>query len=587
MAQVPYNPTSDIAPSSGGTPELRPNVTPDAFGVGIGEAIKGLGGSIAHVGDELFTRGLALQKLQNETVAKQADTDYMIKAGQLHAEFGALEGEARVAAYPKFAKDLQDARIEIRNRLGNLETQRMYDGQSLTTMGRSIFNGAGQAATAQRQWSAGVAASRRQANKDDIFANPNDDVAVRRGEIQIEADTRDEGDLHGWGQEKTDQEIKRQLSETRAGRIISMARTDPVKAAELFEKYRPSMTAKDIERSEATVDRQTYTTGARLIDAEVNKDLYDPDRKDDAKEIPLSERVQRAREMAEKQFPNNPLAVEAATKATEAGYNRFKQIETQDSRQAKETVGNALIGHSDPNGKLPTNMDELRLDPKAADAYDRLKASDKKSVLAALAKNAKGDVIETPERRDRFNQLKGMAQAFPADFLDTDIWKEDIPIQMKQQLQDMKFKVQKGQEIGQTKAVSAAMRDLEGTLRGAGVIPANKESYSKFRGALSGAMEGYQDVHKKPMPPDEIKRTGARLLNDSQPWFLPADRKFEGSVPESAAKAIRESPQWNGDTPNDELVRRIYNRQLYEQLYNAAATRDKNKGKPIPLMGPR
>lgn len=574
MPTVPYNPVPTVQPSSAGTPELRPQVNADAFGVGIGEAIKGLGGTISHVGDELFARGLALQKLQNETIAKQADTDYMIKAGELHAQYNALEGKAAVDAYPQYAKDLQAAREQFRQNLPTDEARKMYDSQSLSTMGRSIFNGAGHAASQQKRWSAGVVQSNIDAERDQIFANPKDEVAVERHIKALPSKVEDLGVLHGWGDEQTQQAAKREVSATRAMQIKGMARTDPVKAQELFEKFRPTMTAKDIDSTEQVVQRQTYTTGARLIDAEVNKDLYNPDRAPDAKEIPLSERVAQARKMAEKKYPDDPLAVEYATKQVEAGYNRFKQIERQDNDVNRQTVEGALLGLNNPEGRIPATMDELRADPKAAAAYDAMKPTQKKQVLATLARNAKGDVTETPERRDRYHTLLGMAQTLPPEFLDTNVAAEDIPAKWKTELYKLQLKVQKGQ--GDDPRVGAAMRQLEPALRGAGITMQTKDDYLKFKGALMGAMQGYRDQNQKPPSADDIQKMGAQLLQEkSNPsgWFpWSKERTYAIPVPEAAAIAIKEDPAWNGATPTDEQVLQIYARAQFKKLYGKSST---------------
>lgn len=575
MPQVPYNPVPTAQPSGQATPELRVNASPDAFGVNVGEAIKGFGGTLAGVGDELFQRGLALQKLQNETVAKQADTDYMVKAGEEHAKFSALEGQAAVAAFPEYAKTLQKLREDIRSGLGTDEARRMYDSQSLSTMGRSIFNGAGHSATEQKKWSAGVANSRIQAEGDGIFANPTDDTAVARSEKSIVDNVREKGDLHGWGEEQTNQEIKRTLSDTYAKRVAGLARTDPVKAQEMFEKYRPTMTAKDIYNTDQIVQRQTYTTGARLIDAKINSDLYDPTRSPEAKEIPLSQRVAQARELAEKQYPNDPLAVEYVTRAVEAGYNRFKQVERQDNDQNRQTVEGALLGLNNPQGTIPSNMDELRTDPKAAAAFDAMKPTQKRAVLATLARNAKGDVVETPERRDRYYQLLGMQQATPSEFVDTNIAAEDIPSKWKTELYKLQLKTTKGFEANPP--VNNAMRQLEPALRGAGItMSGDKEEYLKFRGNLSVVMQDYIKDNGKPPKPEEVQKIGARMLQErSSPWLLnpwSKSKTFSIPVPDAAAKTIKEDPSWGTVVPTDEQVQQIYFRAQYQKLYGKGAT---------------
>src|SRR5882762_4292072 len=145
MPQVPgLVPTA--TPSMQGTSELNVNVPTDAFGGAVGHALSGLGNAVEGAGDKIWQRAMEMQNLQNETDAKNADSQYMMEAGKLHADFSALEGTQAKEAYPKYMEDLQNKRTEIRAGLSNNMAMKMYDGSSLSTMGRSIFNGAGHAA---------------------------------------------------------------------------------------------------------------------------------------------------------------------------------------------------------------------------------------------------------------------------------------------------------------------------------------------------------------------------------------------------------------------------------------------------------
>jgi len=572
MPQVPYNPIPDVGPRDDPTPEIRINANPDAFGANIGEALKGLGTTGQHVGDELFQRALALQQLQNETVAKQADTDYMIKAGELHANFSALEGKDAVAAYPKFAKDLQDARNAIRDSLGTDNARKMFDAQSLTTMGRSIFNGAGHAATEQKKWSTGVADSRIQAVQDGIYANPTDEVAVARGEADVTNEIRSKADLKGWDEEQTQREIDRALSSSRALRIAGLARTDPNGAKDMFEKYKPSMTAKDSYNTEQIVQRQMYTTGARIIAGNLTKSLFDPDRNPTDPETPLSELVAQARDMARKQMPNDPLFEDYATKATESLFNQYKQIKVQENQQARQSVESAMLGLNNPNGKIPASMDELRADPEAAKAFDQLQPTQKKAVLAQLAKNSKGDVIETPERRDNFLTLRGMAITEPAKFQDIMLSTQDITNARKVELTKMSQGIDKLQQDSLVQKVGSAMRSLDGQLNDAQItLRGDPAQYYKFKGALWGEIEGYRETYKKLPSDDEVGLMGAKLLRDdaSRKWYQSSQKEFEVDIPEAHRKTITDAYiADHGVVPPEADIRRIYFRKQMKDYYD-------------------
>src|SRR5882757_1406898 len=141
MPQVPYSPI----PQPGqmvGTPKVSVNTPEAAFGGAVGQALRGAGQQLEHSGDEIFRRAVALQDLRNETDAKEADAQYMMKVGELHANFSALQGRAAADAYPEYMQNIQKLRQDMRGDLPNDAARKMFDSPSLSTMGRTIFNGA-------------------------------------------------------------------------------------------------------------------------------------------------------------------------------------------------------------------------------------------------------------------------------------------------------------------------------------------------------------------------------------------------------------------------------------------------------------
>jgi hypothetical protein len=88
-----------------GTPRVSVNTPEAAFGGVVGQSLQGLGKQIESSGTELFHRAVALQDLKNETDAKEADAQYMMKVGELHANFSALQGRQAADAYPKYMEE--------------------------------------------------------------------------------------------------------------------------------------------------------------------------------------------------------------------------------------------------------------------------------------------------------------------------------------------------------------------------------------------------------------------------------------------------------------------------------------------------
>src|SRR5882757_2468059 len=130
MPQVPGL-VPDQTPSLGGSPEVSLGVPTDAFGGAVGHALSGLGHDIEGASDKIWAQAMNMQSLQNETEAKNADAEYMTKAGILHEKFKVLKGNnASPEALEAHIKQLQDLRVETRKGLSNPATQRMFDGSS-------------------------------------------------------------------------------------------------------------------------------------------------------------------------------------------------------------------------------------------------------------------------------------------------------------------------------------------------------------------------------------------------------------------------------------------------------------------------
>jgi peptidoglycan L-alanyl-D-glutamate endopeptidase CwlK len=240
------------------------------FGENIGQALKGLGTVTEQAGNEMVNRALALQELKNETQAKEADAQYMIAVGQKHAEFSSLQGKAAADAYPKYMQDMQDLRKQYRDALPNDAARRMYDSSSLSTMGRTIFNGAGHAATQNKVWAANSSKARVDGVLQSILANPKDDVGYQSGIRSLLSEVDAQADLGGWGKDQIDHEKAEKISLALAHRIVGLSKTDPIKANQLLEANRDKIFYQHVESAQSKVQHELHTTGARVYADAVN-----------------------------------------------------------------------------------------------------------------------------------------------------------------------------------------------------------------------------------------------------------------------------------------------------------------------------
>lgn len=272
MAQVPYDPRPGVAPQMNPTPMMGISVPADAFGANVAQAAAHLGKVLDHSGNEIFERGLAMQKLANEAEAKQADADYIIKAGDLHATYQARQGLDAVREYPNHVEALRKLREDASSKLSNPESRRMFDAASLGTMSRTIFSGASHSAGENKKASLGASAARVEAAGNQALTQPADEEMFKQSLGIAEAEVRSQGNLLGWGDDKTSYELRQKTSELWEKRIQGMSKNNPVAAMKMLDEATASgkLSGDANGRIRDYVSKQLYTVGARNISADIS-----------------------------------------------------------------------------------------------------------------------------------------------------------------------------------------------------------------------------------------------------------------------------------------------------------------------------
>lgn len=702
MPQVPYTGVPQVAPQLDPTPRYTVDAIPAAFGVNVAQAIEGLGKTGEAVGNEVFARGIAMQDLYNHSESQDADAQYMQKAGELHAEYSSKQGKDAVDAYPQYIKDLQDSRKDIRDGLSNPMSQKLFDTGSLSTMGRTIFNGAGHAATQNKAYAVGSSKARIDAIGDRTLGMPGDEGTFQSGLADVETEVRAQGQLAGWGDDQVNEAITQQKSALWSQRIQGLVKSQPLAASKMLDQAVKDgeVRGQDIARLTNMVQQANHTVGARMISHEVStgggtlwgegsvdlksaasairqiesggnynsigvqtshgralgayqvmeeflpeylqraglpamstneflanhaaqdqvfaatfganmkktgsandaasmwltgkpqaqagnvKDSLGTDSKTYvtrfnaalAKDAPLSAKVDIAQRIAQDRTPDDPLMQDAVRDRVEGDHNRQKAIARDDEFQNRQVIETALMGGQD--GKLPTSVEELQADPKAAQAWDQLVENNPATArryMGVLARNSKGDHNWTDQTLREYQKFKGEAQEDPAGFLDQDVIGSDLPNSAKRELINLQGRV-KGQAQGDPR-VSRALGILAPDLQAAGITKSvNKDDYYQFVGSLADQIQDYTETNKRPPKPDEIKAMGSHLLQaKSYPgnwWGTNESPMFQVPVPQGEADKIKTDPAWTklGIAPTEQQVQRIYTRKLYQDLYGKSPT---------------
>jgi len=271
MPQVPYTGASTVPLSENPTPTESINTPLASFGGDVAQATSHLGSAVAGAGDELFKRGMAMQELANHSEANLATADYMQKAGELHANFSSLQGKDAVDAYPDYIKSLKKLRSGIQDGLSNDMSRKLFETESLSTMGRTIFNGAGYAATQNKAYAIGSNEARIQAVRSAALAQPDDEHAFQAGLTLTEQQTRQKGQLEGKSEDAILNDIHQAQGKLWTDRITGLAKTQPFTAQKMLDdaSKRGDITGEDLGRLTNVVQGAKNTVGARQISAEI------------------------------------------------------------------------------------------------------------------------------------------------------------------------------------------------------------------------------------------------------------------------------------------------------------------------------
>lgn len=580
MPSVPYSGVPQVDASYAPTPNYSISTPPAAFGENVANAIQGLGKTAEGAGNELFARGMAMQDLYNHSQAQEAAANYMAKAGELHANYSALTGKTAVDAYPKYIADIQEARKAIRASLPNDMAGKMYDAESLSTMGRTIFNGAGHSAQQLKLYTNQTTDARIAGNANLAAQNPNDDAQFEQSVREGERLTREKGTINGASSEATDNAVSQNVSQLWSQRITELSKQDPLKAQEMLETNRDKLWYTDATKTEDFVKSQMYSSGARRIAAQETGDLYSGSKNKPA-DRGLEERVASAVDKAKAQRPNDPDFAYQVEQTTRTLYTRRKQdvIDTQRSNQNTVTAG--IIG--DYGGKIPTTIEELRdTDPSVAAAYDALPADKRRPVLRAIAQNAKGDYPATETTYRQYMQLRGMAisddPAQRDQFMETSLPDLEIPMKWRSALNKQRESMIKSE--GGDVHVSKAYRQLVD----AGISPdrQDKDANLQFRGALQEALDDFRTKNSGRQPKlDELRQIGSQLMSttsDASRWTFGGLRSdkvpfYSQGVPSADRAAIVDAYRKDGiSDPTDTMINRVYLRKQYIKLYGTSPT---------------
>ena len=97
-----------------------------AFGAQSAQGLGQMGKGFEQAGGELWSRAIALQQLDQQTKALNANADAADKISDEYAKFSTLEGRNAMAALPDFKKRVQEIHAQIGQGLESDYARKMY-----------------------------------------------------------------------------------------------------------------------------------------------------------------------------------------------------------------------------------------------------------------------------------------------------------------------------------------------------------------------------------------------------------------------------------------------------------------------------
>jgi hypothetical protein len=586
MANVPYTPYPTADPSTANTPGVQVNAPADAFGAGIATAIGGLGKQLERSSDELFQRAVAVQELRNDAEAREADTQYMIAAGKLHAEYNALQQNDAVKAAPKYFKDLDDVRVQIRDGLSNDRVKKLYDGSSRSTMGRSIFNGANHAAEAAKKYFIGSAKANDALIAKAAEDNPGDEVGFRDLVSRRVKSAKEVAGALGIDEGNPQEElmVKEAVSDMWYSKIKGIAKKDPVKAQEVFDANKTNLLRPHQESLENYVTSQFHS----IYSANIAEKVYDP-----SGVKPLKQMQDDARKLSEEQRPGDQVLANRAVSTLNTLYNQRRSATKDEAQRNTSTVEGFIID----NPNILTEQ-QLRAVPGMSERIEQMPERERGKIQATI--NHYRQAATFKSNKQTFNELKALSSVDPARFLDLDLTEyKDLDRDDYNKL--TVIRKERMDKVGEDPRVPRAMRMIRSahgaTLQALHIdrwTERYQADYYKYMGALQQALDVWQQDKKKPPSDDEIVKIIAPQLIEQQvtspdTFFgrkeilgVPLTKTevfFKQTVPDKFAKELTADLVSKGEKPpRPDQIQRAYMRAQLIELYG--------KPKSKPESGP-
>ena len=351
MPQVPYNPIPQQGPEFIPTPyRTDRGATPEAFGAGVGEAKERFGKTLEQTSDTIGQRVLQIQGLKNQAEQDRLTAQFMRESGAEHLKFSQLQGEAKANYLQTYFGNVEAIRQRVRSQASNSMVQQGFDKESLSTVGRVMFNGAGEA---------GHAAAEAVIQGNQMATKGYQDAAMATNDPKLKEyytnRAIDGGEQHVRNMGISDQRAIKEggvamespIHEEEVRRLTSQGRSE--EAEQYVEDHKGHMTvqAQSDARDHITQQRDTIESGAtvtRLMGANVDRDKQVVKSLDEMQAIGATE--------ADRLHPGDPRFAQQMRNQMYTQYMRQERAQKEQFATDKNTIHSLVNNGIDTKQKM-------------------------------------------------------------------------------------------------------------------------------------------------------------------------------------------------------------------------------------------
>jgi len=241
--RVPYTGLPSVAAQVSPTGDQQIQATPAAFGAQIGGAEQQAGAGLEGDAAKLSQAALAMQGMNNERDARNAQGLFQEQIGQAWGKYSSLEGKNAADAYPEFQKQIATIRDGVAGTLGSPQAKNDFLNAAGFLMNRLTLGAATHAASEQKKsWVQSYASNIENASNFAVTMQ-NDPTtlaaqanSVRDSATQLAAQT-------GQDEQAAKATMSNAMGKFYGKVILSKFATDPAGAKQLFDSVRGEMDA--------------------------------------------------------------------------------------------------------------------------------------------------------------------------------------------------------------------------------------------------------------------------------------------------------------------------------------------------------